>query len=177
MYDVEQEEKNAETTVEPKHVEKVPFYINRNYALLFSGYAISTIGDVIFTTTLMLWVPLVIAKDQPWAPMVLAGITLATLLPILLFGSLAGVFVDRWVKRTTMLRMDMLRAILIVLLLPLSGLFPIFTGVPVIIKLLAIYAVVFFVSTCSQFFNPSSFALIGDIIPEEYRARATGVEK
>src|SRR5690348_3162750 len=108
MHDIEKDEKNMDTALKQKDVQKPPFYINHNYALLFSGYAISIIGDVIFTTTLMLWVPLVIAKGQSWAPLALGGVTLATLLPTLLFGSLAGVFVDRWVKRTTMLRMDIL---------------------------------------------------------------------
>jgi MFS family permease len=177
MHDIEKDEQNMEAALKQKDVQKPPFYINRNYTLLFSGYAISVIGDVIFTTTLMLWVPLVIAKGQPWAPLALGGVTLAALLPTLLFGSLAGVFVDRWVKRTTMLRMDVLRAVLLLLLLPCSGLFPIFADIPVSVKLLIIYVVVFFAGICSQFFNPSSFALIGDIVPEEYRARATGLEE
>jgi MFS family permease len=175
MHDLEQKEKGVEGTLEEK--KKTSFFINRNYALLFSGYAISTIGDVIFNTTLILWVTLGIARDQPWAPLAQGGVLLAALLPTLLFGSLAGVFVDRWVKRTTMLRMDAARALLIAALLPFTGILPLFSEIPVAFKLSLIYLVVFLASICSQFFNPSSFALIGDIVPDAHRARATGLEQ
>jgi MFS family permease len=39
----------------------------------------------------------------------------------------------------------------------------------------AIYAIVALAGTCTQFFNPARMALIGDIVPEEHRARATGL--
>ncbi|HLG64410.1 MAG TPA: MFS transporter [Ktedonosporobacter sp.] len=151
--------------------QKVPLFINRNYTLLFCGHAISISGDVVFTETLSLWVALTIARGQSWAPLALGGVLLAAIIPTLLLGSIAGVFVDRWVKRQTMLRMDAARTVLIALLLPLTGI----VALPVLVKLIMIYAVVFFNSVCSQFFNPSSFALIGDIVPQEYQARASGL--
>ncbi|HEU5226383.1 MAG TPA: MFS transporter [Ktedonobacteraceae bacterium] len=151
--------------------QKVPLFINRNYALLFCGHAISISGDVIFTETLSLWVALSIARGQSWAPLALGGVLLAAIIPTLLLGSVAGVFVDRWVKRQTMLRMDAARTILVALLLPVTGVLP----VGPLVKLVIIYAVVLLSSTCSQFFNPSSFALIGEIVPEKYLARASGL--
>jgi len=151
--------------------QKVPLFINRNYALLFCGYAISISGDVVFAETLSLWVALTIARGQPWAPLALGGVLLSAIVPTLLLGSIAGVFVDRWVKRQTMLRMDAARTVLVALLLPLTGIVPL----PVVVKLVMIYAVVFLNSVCAQFFNPSSFALIGDIVPQQYQARASGL--
>lgn len=151
--------------------QKVPLFINRNYTLLFCGHAISISGDVVFTETLSLWVALTIARGQSWAPLALGGVLLAAIIPTLLLGSIAGVFVDRWAKRQTMLRMDAARTVLIALLLPLTGI----VALPVSAKLIMIYAVVFLNSVCSQFFNPSSFALIGDIVPQEYQARASGL--
>src|SRR5581483_10397920 len=142
--------------------QKVSLFINRNYTLLFCGHAISISGDVVFTETLSLWVALTIARGQSWAPLALGGVLLAAIIPTLLLGSIAGVFVDRWVKRRTMLRMDAARTVLIALLLPLTGI----VALPVSVKLIMIYAVVFLNSACSQFFNPSSFALIGDIGPQ-----------
>lgn len=38
--------------------------INRNYARLWSGQAVSTIGDYVFDTTLVLWVGTVLAKGR-----------------------------------------------------------------------------------------------------------------
>ena len=166
---------SGETKEEHSKAKKVPLLINRNYALLFCGQGISIIGDGVFTTTLSLWVVLTIARGQTWSPLALGGVLLSSLLPTLLLGSLAGVFVDRWVKRLTMLRMDAVRTILIALLIPMTGIIPLPLALPALVKLFIIYAVVFLSSTCSQFFDPSSFALIGDIVPEEYQARATGL--
>lgn len=155
--------------------QKVPLFINRNYILLFCGHAISISGDVIFTETLALWVALTIARGQSWAPLALGGVLLSAIVPTLLLGSIAGVFVDRWVKRQTMLRMDAARTILVALLLLITGITPLAGALPATVKLIIIYAVVVLNSACSQFFNPSSFALIGDIVPQEYQARASGL--
>lgn len=78
-----------------------------------------------------------------------------------------------------MLNMDAVRAVLIALLLPLTGLIslPFLDGshLPVFWELGVLYTLVFLASTCSQFFNPSSLALTGDLVDELYRARATGL--
>jgi hypothetical protein len=39
--------------------------INRNFALLWAGNFISRTGDIIFDTTLVLWVATTIARGQP----------------------------------------------------------------------------------------------------------------
>src|SRR5215469_6303647 len=99
--------------------------INRPFALLWSGQAISILGDFIFNTTLALWIVTRLAANQPWAPLAVSGALVAAALPDLLVGPFAGVFVDRWDRRRTMLRMDALRALLIGLLILLSGLVPV----------------------------------------------------
>jgi MFS family permease len=96
---------------------KPSFFINRNFGLLWIGQAISDLGDMIYFVTLSLWIATIIAKNQPWAPAAVSGVMIATALPALLLGPLAGVFVDRWNKRLTMARMDMLRAALVFALL------------------------------------------------------------
>ncbi len=40
--------------------------INRNFALLWSGQAISQLGDVVFGGTLMFWIVTAIARGQSW---------------------------------------------------------------------------------------------------------------
>jgi MFS family permease len=152
-------------------ISKVPFYINRNFALLWGGQAISNVGDFVFQTTLVLWIAAIIAKGQSWAPLAVSGVLLATFIPIFLIGPLAGVFVDRWEKRRTMLAMDATRAVLVSLLLLNTGII----SLPVGWQLGLIYAVVFLESACSQFFNPSRFAFIGDVVDEQHRARASGL--
>ncbi|HLG63524.1 MAG TPA: MFS transporter [Ktedonosporobacter sp.] len=159
---------------------KPSFFINRNFGLLWVGQAISDLGDVIYFVTLSLWIATVIAKDQPWAPAAVSGVLLAGALPTLTVGPFAGVFVDRWNKRLTMIRMDMIRAILILLLLPLTGLLPLpFMHEPLSVgwQIGSIYLVVIAASICGQFFNPARFTILTEILPEAQRARATAMEE
>lgn len=154
-------------------------YINRNFSLLWAGQSISVLGDAAFDAALALWVGMTIARGQVWAPFAFSGVYLAASLPALLFGPIAGVFVDRWNKRYTMLAMDATRTLLIVLLLFVTGLLPIpfvahFT-LPFPAQLLAIYTTVVLMSACGQLFGPAQVAMIGDIVPEAQRTQATGL--
>src|SRR5579885_2288719 len=99
---------------------KFSFLINRDFGLLWGGQSISNVGDFVFDTTLILWIATIIAGGQTWAPLAVSGVLVATAVPIFLIGPIAGVFVDRWNKRQTMLAMDATRAILIALLLPVA---------------------------------------------------------
>ncbi len=144
--------------------------INRNFALLWVGNFISRAGDIIFDTTLVLWVATTIARGQPWAPLAVGGIAFAVTIPVLVVGPLAGVFVDRWDRRRTMLYMDTLRAVLIALLLLAAGIFPL--HLPVSWQLGVIYLVSLLASICSQFFNPAYMGLVGAIVDEADQVRA-----
>lgn len=164
-------------SIEP--VQKPPkthLLINRNFALLWSGRIISQTGDFFLYTTLILWVATSLARNLPWTPLAVSGVTLALTLPTLLVGPLAGVFVDRWDRRRTMLRMDLIRAGLLTLLLLATGLVPLpfawQNSLPLFWKLGAIYCALILVGACSQFF--STLALIGEIVPERLRTQATG---
>lgn len=152
---------------------------NRNFTLLFGGGAISSIGDYVFNTTLILWIAADLAKGQSWAPLAVSGVLVATVVPTMLVGPLAGVFVDRWDNRRTMLTMDGLRALLIAALLLAAGVAPIppFGGAhpSQIARLTLIYVVVVLAVGCAQFFGPARLAIVNDIVGEEQLARATGL--
>jgi MFS family permease len=148
--------------------------INRNYTRLWYGQAISSLGDTVFSTTLVLWVATVLGRGQPWAPAAVSGVLLAEGAAILAVGPLAGVFVDRWNIRGTMLRTEVVRAVLAGLLAAVSFL-PV-RSLPAWAWLTAIYAVVFALNTAGQFFGPSRFAIIRDIVTGEAdRTRAAGI--
>src|SRR5215469_5482767 len=157
---------------------KSSFLINRNFALLFAGSAISSIGDFVFSTTLVLWIAVILAKGQSWAPLAVSGVLVATTVPSILVGPFAGVFVDRWDKRRTMLVTTVLQAIVVALLLPASGIvsLPFLPqgAIPANWTLALIYAVVFLVNVANQFSAPASTALVGDIVSEPDRPRAVG---
>jgi MFS family permease len=150
--------------------------INRSFGLLWTGQAISNLGDFVFDTTLVLWIATQIGRGQPWAPAAVSGVLIATFAPTFLVGPVAGVFVDRWNKRRTMLIMDALRAVLILLLVPISV--PVVAHhIPVLARIAAIFTVVFLTTACSQFFAPARMALVGDVVDEPYRARAGGLSQ
>jgi MFS family permease len=156
----------------PAPVNTFPALINRNFALLWSGGAISNVGDFVFDTTLVLWIATSLAAGQSWAPLAVSGLLLAVLVPSLLLGPLAGVFVDRWDKRRTMLAMDALRTVLIAFLLVIPALG---SRLPVGVQLGTVYAIVVLATVCAQFFGPSRIALIGDIVPPEAQTKASGL--
>jgi MFS family permease len=159
---------------------KPSFFINRNFGLLWFGQAISNLGDMIYFVTLSLWIATIIARGQLWAPAAVSGVLIASALPTLILGPFAGVFVDRWDKRLTMVRMDMLRAVFILLLIPLTGLvsLPFFGGpLPIFWQLGSIYLVVLAASVCGRFFDPARFTILSEILPEPQRARASAMEQ
>ncbi len=161
--------------------QKPGLLISRNFALLWAGQSVSVVGDVVFNTTLVLWIASAIARGKPWAPLAVSGLLLAAAIPVFIVGPLAGVFADRWDKRQTMLRMDAIRALLVALLILATGVLPLpfFAGgmLPASWRLGFIYGVVALASTCAQFFNPSELALIGSIVDTSYMARASGLTR
>ncbi len=154
--------------------------INRNYALLWSGQIVSNLGDFVFDTTLVVWIAAVLAKGQTWGPLAVGGVFVAATAPILLVGSFAGVFADRWDKRRTMLIMDASRAVLILTLILLAAdvvPLPFVPGgaLPLEARLAAIYVVVFLASTCAQFFNPSRQAILASVVDEDHQPQASSL--
>ena len=87
--------------------------INRSYARLWFGGQISQLGDMVFDTTVLLWIATVVARGRSWAPEAGSGALIASVVPVLLVSPFAGVYVDRWNPRRTMLTSDALRGLLV----------------------------------------------------------------
>jgi len=147
--------------------------INRNYALYWTGISISNFGDFVFSSTLLLWISYQIGHNQAWGPLAAGVLELCIALPTFLFGPIAGVFVDRWNKRRTMLLMDVLRAALILLLLPVSGVFP--GRLDPLWQLICIYGDIFLCTLCTLLFSPARATLNRDIVPDERREQASSM--
>src|SRR6185312_16252438 len=94
------------TLVRPPTAQSSRLLLNRDFALLWIGQIISSIGDFALSATLVLWIATRLAVNESWAPLAVSGEFLALTIPVALFGPIAGVFVDRWDKRRTMLTMD-----------------------------------------------------------------------
>jgi len=150
--------------------------INRNFALLWAAQGLSFMGDRIFDTTLVVWIGVVLARGQSWAPLAVSGVFVAAAVPTLVIGPIAGVFVDRWDKRRILYLTDAVRAASIALLLLLTESIGLRHGAT-ILELSAIYVVVFVAASCSQFFSPARIALIADVVPESARPQATSMSQ
>ena len=155
---------------QPTLVDRV--LVNRNFAFLWVGDVISALGDYSFGITMTLWILFYLAPGQPWAPLAITGLLLSGTLPALIVGPIAGVFVDRWNKRLTMIVADIIQSALVGVLVVTTflpgGQLPIFWQLGVI------YAVNFLLVGTDQFYNQAGFPLIGDIVPEAHFAKAMG---
>lgn len=145
---------------------------NRNWRLLWTGQALSLTGDNFFDITVLLWVATVLARGRPWGPAAASGVLIAEAVPVLAVGPVAGVWVDRWNRRRTMLASDACRAVVIASLV----------AVPALGGRLApagqigfVYAAVAAESCLAQFFNPSRLALLGLVVAPADRANASGM--
>ncbi len=133
-------------------------------------------GDYAWDTALVLWVASFLVAGQSWAPLAVSGVVLAATLPQIVVGPLAGVFVDRWDKRQTMVSMAALQALVAGLLvlpaanvsLPLIG----HVQLPLFWRLGVVYTDVVLLSIFAQFYIPAQFALIKDIVPQKRQDQA-----
>jgi MFS family permease len=159
---------STQTTPEvPKESNKNPvpangFLINRNFRLLAIGQAISNMGDFVYSTTLLIWVYVLTHSAAA-----VSGVLIAQYLPVFLLGPIAGVFVDRWDRRQTMVISDVTRAI--IALLPLV--------VPIFLRLPAIYTSVFLISAFSRFFMPARAGIMQVIVADEQQPQAASISQ
>jgi MFS family permease len=84
----------------------------RNFALLWVGQSTSAVGSAITTVAF----PLVAISTLHAGPAMVALLTAATWLPWLLIGLPAGVWVDRWPRRRTLLVADIVSAAVLVVI-------------------------------------------------------------
>jgi DHA3 family macrolide efflux protein-like MFS transporter len=110
----------------------------KQFRRLWLGQMVSIFGDFValFAVTTVVTFRLHGTAED------VSGILVAYLLPFALIGPIAGVFVDRWNPRITMIASDLTRGALILAL--------VFTT-----SLWQIYAILFAVSTVSSFFMPA----------------------
>lgn len=145
---------------------------NRNWRLLWFGQAVSITGNYVFNTTVVLWIATIIAKDKSWGPAAVGGVLVAASVPALVLGPAAGVFVDRWNRRRTMMTSDACCTVLIASLLLLPTIGAHLSAGP---KLGIIYAVVAAASCFAQFFSPARMAMLSTVVAPADRIRATSV--
>jgi MFS family permease len=120
----------------------------RNFALLWIGSFVSKLGDFV----LFVGLPYEVYR-LTGSTLATAGMVLAFLVPNILLGSVAGVFVDRWDRRRLMLAVNLLQAATILPLLLVGDL-----------GLWVVYLVLVVESSLSQLVNPAQVALVPSLL-------------
>ncbi len=123
---------------------------NRQFFVLWLANLVSSFGD---------WLALIalfslIGFRWKGTPSEVSGIMIAFVIPVALFGTIAGVLVDRWNIKRTMIASDLIRAVLAASLA--------FAG-----ELFHLYPIVFAMSLVSIFFMPAQSVAIPRLVRKE----------
>lgn len=132
----------------------------RNFALLWCAGLISVLGDYVLGIALPFYV-----YQQTGSALATGAMFMARTVPVVLLGSVAGVFVDRWSRRRTMVVCDVARA---------AVLLPLFT-----IRdphwLWVLYFVAFTETAIGLFFGPAKSALIPRLVSADHLLAANSL--
>jgi len=131
-----------------------------DYRRLWIGQVVSVVGDKINTIAMAIVVYTVTGS------MLQMGIMLGvTALPAALIGIPAGLYVDRWDRRITMLVADIVRALVVL-------------AIPLVVRygVLWVYVLAFIASTVALFFVPAKRALIPELVPAEELMAANSLD-
>ncbi len=132
----------------------------RNFSLVWFAGLISQTGDWVLLIGLPLYVYLLTRSTLSTALTFMVGA-----IPSLLFGQIAGVFVDRWERKRLLVIANLLLA---VVLLPLALVHSSAT-------LWIVYAVQFVAACVSQFLTPAIDALLPNLVPEDQLVSANSL--
>ena len=153
------------------------FYISRRFALLWAGTLLSATGDMIFEFTLIVWAA---QRFGDSGSFLVAGIFIASLVPTILFGPLAGTLVDQGRDKVrVVVRASGLIAVLTVLLVPLlaEDLFGTGPALPVAVQSAVLLAAVAAISAINQFIRPATSIIARDIVAEPDRPRSASLNQ
>jgi len=164
------------TGEESKEPGFLPVLKNRNFLALWSGQVFSQLADKVY---LVLMIAIISSRFQTGNQSIsgwVSAIMMAFTIPAVLFGSVAGVFVDRWPKKTVLVGTNLLRGILVLvipLLLWLTQDWAPVAGLPVGFGILL--GLSFLISTLTQFFAPAEQAAIPLVVGDRHLLSANSL--
>jgi MFS family permease len=124
----------------------------RDFSLLWFAGLISLTGDMMLVVALP-----VAVYELTGSALATGGLLIARSVPTLVLGSVAGVFVDRWDRKVTMVVANLVRAPILLLLLLVDS----------ADRLWIVYLVTFLTSIFSRFFRPAENAMLPRLVAEE----------
>lgn len=138
-----------------------PFAVfrNRNFSLMWTGQLVSTMGTALtsLAASIVVW-------DRTGSALSVGLMLMATALPSILIGLIAGVFVDRYDRRRIMVAADVIRAVLVFL-------------IPFVIpySVAWLYLIVMLSSAVGQFYDPAHESVLPEIARDEELAAANSL--
>ncbi len=153
-----------------------PVLQNRNFLVLWSGQVFSQLADKVY---LVLMVAIIGSQFEAPGQTIsgwISAVMVAFTIPAVLFGSLAGVYVDRWRKQGVLVSTNLLRGAFVVILpliLWLSHSWGNVAQLPIGFWLLLV--ITFLVSTLTQFFAPAEQAVIPLLVPDRHLLSANSL--
>ncbi len=136
---------------------------NRNFSMFTFSQTISQFGDKLDYIALIGIIGLFPAWREPF---LLSLLMIFITLPVVTFGPIAGVLVDRWHKKKVLVACDALRMVCALLIPTLF----VITG-----NIYPVFGVVFFMFLLTLFFNSARGAIIPNLIPKKQILRANSV--
>ncbi|GAB4217246.1 MAG: MFS transporter [Synechococcales cyanobacterium] len=154
----------------------IPLFRQASFVWLWLGQVFSQMADKIF---LVLMIALTSSRFQDHGESLsgwVSAIMVSSTIPAVLFGAVAGVFVDRWSKKVVLISSNLLRGSLVLsipFLLWATHTSPEYAGIP--IGFMALLGVTFGVSTLTQYFAPAEQALLPLVVTESQLLKANSL--
>ncbi|NEO26144.1 MAG: MFS transporter [Kamptonema sp. SIO4C4] len=147
----------------------LPVLKNSRFLVLWSGQIFSQLADKIYLVLMISLIASYFSVSEEGISNWVSAIMISFTIPAVLFGSLAGVYVDRWLKKSVLVSTNLVRGGLVLAIPPLLWLaqdWGTFFNVPVGFSILLV--ITFLVSTLTQFFAPAEQSTIPLIVKRKH---------
>ncbi|MFR9070508.1 MAG: MFS transporter, partial [Paraclostridium sp.] len=135
---------------------------NKNFFLLWQGQLVSVLGDVLYIMALDFWI-----LEMTGSKSLMGLLSAITMMPRIILGPFAGVFIDKWDRKKVIVLTDLIRGIVVT--------FVGIAGVIGFIQVWMVFVVGIINGLCSAFFNPAINSSKPDIVPEDKLIKANSV--
>lgn len=139
-------------------------WINRDFFLLWTGQLVSQLGDRFYSIALLWWV-----LEKTNSPGIMGLFLAASLLPEILFGLVAGGYIDRWNRKSIIIAADIFRGLAVLAVTLLSWLGQ--------LEIWHVFAASVVISLASAFFNPTVMAIIPRLVNKDQLTRANSLSE
>lgn len=154
----------------------LPVLRNRNFLVMWAGQIFSQLADKVYLVLMIMLISSHFQSPDQSISGWVSSIMVAFTIPAVLFGSVAGVFVDHWSKKGVLVVTNLLRGALVLGIPPLlwlSGGWAAGSAMP--IGFVILLGITFLVSTLTQFFAPAEQAAIPLIVERKHLLSANSL--